>query len=195
MIWYLAGAIDYEEDKGSTWREELKKRVQQSYPEIGSVVFFDPVTPYMFNKTDEAAATYIHDMNMQAIDRADGIIARIMKGQTVVGTPIELYYTILKRKPIILLTDMEESVYIRYIRAHSIIADDLSHIVDLITQFNKERAEFEEKLRESHGNLPHGIKEIKKLAGQLGRPSGLAGFSSQVDPLNKNNILCGSGNS
>jgi nucleoside 2-deoxyribosyltransferase len=116
MIWYLAGPIDFGNEK--SWKEELKRLIKLSN-ECDNVLLFDPDT-YNFNKITPSISKYIHDVNMAAIDYANGIICKWMSGQISVGTPIELYYAIQKRKSIILITDMDKSsIYVNYISNES----------------------------------------------------------------------------
>ena len=72
---------------------------------------------------------------MIALDKADGIIVRIMEGQSSVGTPIELYCAKNSGKPVILMTNMKKSVYIRYLskdaRMAITIEDVYGHILNL----------------------------------------------------------------
>ena len=134
MKYYLAGAIDFEKDSGASWRDELKKLCKS----IPRAVFFDPVLPYSFNSITIEAATYIHNINMVALREADCIVARIVKGQTVVGTPIEIYDSVVHHQTIILITDMVESVYIRYMSSKS------RAVVGTIQEAYDEMIKFEE---------------------------------------------------
>ena len=65
-------------------------------------------------------SAYIHDVNLVALEQASAVVARLMKGQTSVGTPIELYIAAKMCKPIILITDMDESVYMTYVSRNAI---------------------------------------------------------------------------
>jgi len=122
MIYYLAGPIDYEKDKGTSWREELKNFCSVNK----NIAFFDPVTPYKFVGLTPQISEYIFDMNMHAIDHADAVVVRIMKGQASIGTPIEIYYAHIHKKPVILISDMEESVYINYFASKCIFVCDIN---------------------------------------------------------------------
>ena len=117
MRFYLAGPIDFEADKGSGWRDELKELVDQKVKDAQTreVVLFDPVAPYCFSRVSPDMSAYIHDVNLVALEQASAVVARLMKGQTSIGTPIELYVAARMCKPIILITDMDESVYMTYI--------------------------------------------------------------------------------
>lgn len=106
----MASPIDYEADKGKGWKEELLFLCKNDR----SIGFYDPFAPYHFNNVDDHIATYIHDINMAALERADGVVCRYMKGQASVGTPIEIYH-VMNDKPIVIITDMLDSVYLRYI--------------------------------------------------------------------------------
>jgi nucleoside 2-deoxyribosyltransferase len=122
MIYYLAGPIDYEKDRGTSWREELKKFCSNNK----EIAFFDPVTPYKFVGITPSIAEYIFDMNMHAIDHADVVVVRMMEGQASIGTPIEIYYAHTHNKPIILITDMDRSVYIQYYASKCISVKDIN---------------------------------------------------------------------
>jgi nucleoside 2-deoxyribosyltransferase len=121
MIWYLAGPIDFDKDRDiQSWKQKLKELCKNS-GRCNNILLFDPDT-YSFNKITSDISTYIHDVNMAAIDHADGLIVRWMSGQISVGTPIELYYAIQQHKKIILVTDMvNSSVYINFIANHSTV--------------------------------------------------------------------------
>lgn len=121
MIFYLCGPIDFEADKGSGWRDELKKLSRGP----NNIAFFDPVAPYTFNNLTQEVSQYIYGMNMLALDKADGVVARIMEGQTSIGSPIELYYAKSINKPIILITNMKKSVYIKYLSAGAKIVESV----------------------------------------------------------------------
>ncbi|MCK5611398.1 nucleoside 2-deoxyribosyltransferase [Candidatus Pacearchaeota archaeon] len=137
MIFYLAGPIDFELDKGSSWREELKEFCGNNK----NVAFFDPVTPYKFVGITPQISEYIFDMNMHAIDHADAVIARIMKGQATIGTPIEIYYAHIHNKPIILISNMEESVYINYFASKCIFVKDINEAYREILKFENQNVE------------------------------------------------------
>jgi nucleoside 2-deoxyribosyltransferase len=161
MIYYLAGPIDLvskEEDKN--WKDELKdvcKGIRHN------IVFFDPTT-YFFTKLDDATSTYIHDVNMYAIDEADALICRWMTGKISVGTPMELYYAIQRRKHIILITDMaDQSVYINYVSNRGTVVPDINSAYRAICEFEENPT----------------IKEQKRLIKDLARTSHLA-FPSEL---------------
>jgi hypothetical protein len=122
MRFYLAGPIDYVEDNGTGWRGELKALVDTKIKDAQTrdVVLFDPVVPYCFSRVTPDMATYLHDVNLVALEKASGIVARLMKGQVSVGTPIELYLAARLNKPIILITDMDESVYMTYVGRNAV---------------------------------------------------------------------------
>ncbi|KKM15448.1 hypothetical protein LCGC14_1695970 [marine sediment metagenome] len=124
MIWYLCGSIDYAKDSTS-WKEEFKALCKNSG--LSNILLYDPDT-FAFNKITFEISEYIHDINMAAIDHADGLIARWMSGQISVGSPIELYYAVQHHKKIILITDMaDSSVYMNFIAAHStVVVEDVN---------------------------------------------------------------------
>jgi nucleoside 2-deoxyribosyltransferase len=117
MRFYLAGPIDFEADKGSGWRDELKGLVDTKIKDVHTreIVLFDPVAPYCFSRVSPDMSAYIHDVNLVALEQASAVVARLMKGQISIGTPIELYVAARMGKPIILITDMDESVYMTYV--------------------------------------------------------------------------------
>jgi nucleoside 2-deoxyribosyltransferase len=126
---YLAGPIDFEKDKGSDWRNELK----ELFKERKSILLFDPVAPYSFCSVDKSMSNFIYQVNMRAIDYCDVMVARMMRGQVSVGTPIELHYAIDEGVPIILCTDMADSVYMNYIANKSkIVVEDVNGLYKAI---------------------------------------------------------------
>jgi len=161
MIFYLAGPIDLTSDKGKGWREEFKELCVQD----NNILLFDPVSPYsMFGNIDTKIAEYIYTVNMRSIDYADCIIARMMRGQSSIGTPIELYYAIEHKKPIILITDMEESIYMKYIGSCSrIIVNDVynAHLemIKMIEEY--------EHCKQKSDELLDKIANLKKEAPNL----------------------------
>jgi nucleoside 2-deoxyribosyltransferase len=140
MRYYLAGPIDYEDDRGTQWRDELRGLCEMH----AEMAFFDPVSPYHFNSITDKVAQYIHDVNMVALRGADAVVARLMKNQVSVGTPIELYYAIEHKKPIILITDMVNSVYIRYIGISGKLVSNLNEAYREMLVLEKEQKEMEE---------------------------------------------------
>jgi len=130
---YLAGPIDMVVDRGADWRDTLKKNMNGNK----SVVFFDPVVPYHFNGITPSISAYIHDINMFALYESDVVVARIMKDQVSIGTPIELYEAIKKNKPIILITDMDTSVYMNYIGSRSIKVDNVYDVGTKIVELQR----------------------------------------------------------
>jgi len=131
MWWYMAGPIDMEPDKGAGWRDQLKKLCRGP----NDIAFFDPVFPYSFNNLTDDVSQYIHDMNMMALEKAGGIVARIMEGQSTIGTPIEMYEAKMKDKKMILITNMKKSVYIKYLSKDAKVTDTVDgayeHILNL----------------------------------------------------------------
>lgn len=114
IICYLAGPIDYEEDKGASWKERLLD-IHSGDPTASDIGFFDPQAPFKCGTIDKDMAEFIHDVNMKAMEKSDIIVCRFVKGQTSVGTPIELYMGKLTEKPMFIITDMKDSVYMKYI--------------------------------------------------------------------------------
>jgi nucleoside 2-deoxyribosyltransferase len=120
---YLAGPIDYEKDKGSSWKKELLDLCEDNK----NIGFFDPFAAFKFNKVDQEMAVYVHDVNMIALEKSDILVGRLMRGQASVGTPIE-FYQVLNRKPMLIMTDMAESVYMQYIANHATFVDDINKL-------------------------------------------------------------------
>lgn len=117
MIWYLCGPIDFDKD-GQSWKNKFKELTTLA----PNLILFDPNT-YHFSGMTPQIAEYIHDVNMCAIDKADGVIARWNKDKISIGTPIELYYAVIHNKKIILITDIQ-SVYIKYIANKCLLVTD-----------------------------------------------------------------------
>lgn len=132
MIYYLASPIDYCENQGG-WKEDLKS-LCKIHDEI---LLFDPYAPYTFTKSNKEMAKYIHDMNMLAIMHGNAVVARMMTGQTSIGTPIELYYALKINKPVILITDMEKSVYMQYIGLHATVVKDVNQAYGKMLELEK----------------------------------------------------------
>jgi len=179
---YLAGPIDYEQDHGKNWRQEFRclmhgDKIQRNF------VAFDPVAPYYFTRVNEVMAEYIHNINMVALNEADVIVARLLEGQQSIGTPIELYEAKERNLWIILITDMQDSVYMSYIGTRAIKANDIADayqkLVELSGRITKapdtrpycDMAEDEEEhpmpedeelMRNDDGNLvPASLRKLK----------------------------------
>lgn len=150
IICYLAGPIDYEADKGGTWKTELFK-LTSGHKDIG---FFDPCAPFKFGQVDSEMAAYIHDINMEALNRSDVLVGRLMKNQTSVGTPIEFYH-VFKKKPMIILTDMAESVYMKYISLGPEVrfVKDLNEMYGSLIKLTATMEERKAKMRECRAEL------------------------------------------
>jgi len=114
IVCYLAGPIDYEADKGKGWKEQLLSLCTSN----SNIGFYDPYGPFKFQSTSHEMAKYIHDTNMYALERADVLVGSLKRGQTSVGTPIEFYH-VLNKKPMLILTDLHESIYMKYLGSHN----------------------------------------------------------------------------
>lgn len=108
---YLAGPIDYATDNGVGWRNELKKAAKS---EDSNISFFDPTAPYSFTIPNNDIAKFLFEINMGALHRSQLVLAKLPKGTPVVGTPIEVYEAYNLKIPIILMTDMDNSLTLRY---------------------------------------------------------------------------------
>ena len=135
MIGYLAGPIDYHPGEGN-WKMQLKNFCQKH----DNILLYDPDT-FSFGKITRDVSKYIHDVNMHAINEADVVIARWMKGQISVGTPMELYYAMLQRKAIILITDMmDTSVYINFIGHNSrVVVSNIEEAYGQMLSYERDR--------------------------------------------------------
>jgi len=129
IICYLAGPIDYESDKGAAWKDALMG-LCSSNDNIG---FFDPYSAFKFNNIDKKMAVYIHNINMIALESADIIVGKLMKGQSSIGTPIEFYRT-MNKKPMVIMTDMADSVYMQYIGTQAILVDDMHKLYNSLLE-------------------------------------------------------------
>jgi len=153
MKYYLAGPIDHEKDLGKGWRNKFKTMFDWQYSDI---IFFDPVAPYHFTSVTPKISTYIYNINMKALEQADAIIARLVKGQISIGTPIELYHAIEWNMPIFLLTDIEKSIYMSYIMNQSCtVVRDLKSLHKAILQY-------EMKCKSVCKDEEHELKDIRK---------------------------------
>jgi nucleoside 2-deoxyribosyltransferase len=128
MICYLAGPIDYEDDKGASWKSELIDSLKYN----SNIGFYDPYAPFKFNKIDADISKYIFNVNMAAINNADLVVARLNRRQISIGTPIELYYAMENHKKLVVLTDIDASVYMAYIGTRSKIVRNMSELNDHI---------------------------------------------------------------
>lgn len=129
IICYLAGPIDYEKDRGGSWKKELLD-LCSSNKDIG---FFDPRAPFKFNKVDRDIASYIHDVNKEALIKADILVGRLMEKQTSVGTPIEFYHAFNLKLPMVILTDMDKSIYMKHIGTRARFVKDIAEMYDSLT--------------------------------------------------------------
>jgi len=120
---YLAGPIDYEKDKGVTWKQELMDLCENN----NNIGFFDPFTAFKFNKVDQEMAVYVHDVNMMALEKSDILVGRLMRGQASVGTPIEFYH-MMNRKHMLIMTDMADSVYMQYIGTQATFVNNINNL-------------------------------------------------------------------
>lgn len=170
IICYLAGPIDYERDKGSSWKNELLGLCEGN-KDIG---FFDPFAPFKFGKVDQEMATYIHDVNMLALRRADVLVGRLMRGQTAVGTPIELY-DVRDRKPMIIWTDMAESVYMQYIGVKAHLVRDINELYGTLIRLAGQMEEDKAKYRAQSAELGALRAELTKFQAEEAKPSRLVG--------------------
>lgn len=147
MRYYLAGPIDFDEEKIKTdWKTQLKEWCKQ-HP---GIVLFDPDT-FAFGSITKPVSEFIHDVNMSAIDHCDAIVARWMSGQMSVGTPMELYYATTIRKPIILITNMaKDSVYLNYVANKCFtVVSSIDQGYGAILRFDKEQYEQQRMLQGS----------------------------------------------
>ena len=152
LIAYMAGPIDYMEDKGTGWRDELVKLCAES-PQIAvnDITFFNPYLPYKIGKVTIETAQYVHDVNLAALKKANILVGKLMKGQTSVGTPIE-FYAVMGKIPMIIMTDLEESVYMKYIGMKATFVKDinemclaLSKIAEQFTNPNAKLAQYDNR--------------------------------------------------
>lgn len=139
MNWYMAGPIDYEQDQ--TWKDKLIEMCKGHE----DTLLFDPNT-YHFKRSTPAMAKYIHDINMIAVKYSDGVVAHWMKNQVSVGTPVELYYAFKLQRPVILVTDMMESVYLQYIGL-GVDTTVVSNLTEAYGAILKAESKFKEKMR------------------------------------------------
>lgn len=167
IICYLAGPIDYEKDKGSSWKEDLLKLCEIN-PDIG---FFDPFAPFKFKKVNQEMSIYLHDINMAALDRADILVGRLMRGQTSVGTPIEFYHA-MHRKPMIIWTDMEESVYMQYIGVKAHFVKDMNELYGALIRAASKMEDDKAKLRCAQDEMSKLSVVREQVAERIGKLNG-----------------------
>lgn len=167
IVCYLAGPIDYEKDKGKGWKEELLSLCGNN----DNIGFFDPYGPFKFNKTSHKMAKYIHDINMVALNQADILVGSLNRGQTSVGTPIEFYH-VLDKKPMLILTDMGESIYMKYIESNNGVEffDNINKLYGRLINIAKETEEFEARMRDGSSGVMGGFKyeKMKNIIEKVG---------------------------
>lgn len=115
IICYLAGPVDYDDGTYQGWKDELIKLCSNN----SGIGFFDPPGSFKFNHIDYKVARYIHDINMFALNRADVLVGSLRKSQHSIGTPIEFYHATINYKPMLIRTDMDDSVYMKYMESYS----------------------------------------------------------------------------
>lgn len=134
MNYYLAGPVDMATDRGIGWRAQLKELCKAN----NDIVFFDPAASFFLNRVRPGVAKYIHDVDMFALDHADAVVARMMKGDISIGTPIEIYRAQEHGKPLILMSDMDESIYVSYIGRRAVVVRDIHKLYGTILQLEAE---------------------------------------------------------
>ena len=147
MKFYLAGAIDFAKDNGRGWRQQLKDSFAT---DKGDIIFFDPVPPYSFSQVTGELSQFVHDVNMFALNQCDAVVAVMMKDVQSVGTPIELYYAMEHHKPIVLVTNMLQSLYITYIAMKSTVIPVTSDVLD-VDKIRNEIYTLKREHNERHG--------------------------------------------
>ena len=147
---YLSGPIDLVSDHGSGWRDDVKRHFKDNK----SILFFDPVSPYVFNGIDRAKSDYIVKTNVAAINECDLVAIRMMKDQVSIGTPVEMYQALVIKKPFVICTDME-SVYMTYFIARALeVVDNTERLCTAIlnaeiqTRIKKEKEEQSKEMNE-----------------------------------------------
>jgi len=170
MKYYLAGPVDFHPEE-RTWKDELKKMCKENT----GIILFDPDS-FSFGTITREVSDYIHDVNMQALNRADVLVVKWISKFKGVGTIIELYHAVQIGKPIVLITDMmETSVYLNYIGNRSNVVSDLNGAYGVMLKFENEKA----KLREHH-TLLRGIGGKLVDGGSVPLSSSLAGLSDEL---------------
>lgn len=139
-----------EEDKGASWKEQLLTYCEPDK----NIAFFDPYASFKFRSIDTDIASYIHDINKIALERADILVGSFNKGQTSIGTPIELYQA-CNNKPMIIITNMTESVYMHYISKYAILVEDVLQLYGRLIKIAKEI----EEQRAKNSVFMNGIKK------------------------------------
>lgn len=158
---YLAGPIDYDKEDDGSWKTELIERIKSGGDDIA---FFDPAAPYRFNTVNEDVARYIHDVNMYALGAADILVGRLMSGQASIGTPIEFYHVMKSDKPMIICTDMEKSIYMKYISTKAILFPNMELLYNKLVEFAEAHEARRNQFRESLSNkgMMEGVNLFKK---------------------------------
>jgi nucleoside 2-deoxyribosyltransferase len=163
MIVYLAGPVDYEEDKGKGWREEIIKLCEGHR----TLLLYSPQAPFSFSKATPEISKYIHDVNMAAMHHADMVVAKLMRKQASVGTPIELYETAVRqKKPVVVITDMADSVYMQYIGIYGHLVNNINEAYGLILKTENKREEHLAKFRSGTNSRSATLGESFKMEKQ-----------------------------
>ena len=151
---YLAGPIDLVDDKGKGWRDELIELCKGHH----TVLLYSPQTPFSFSRATPDISKFIHDVNMEALNRCDAIVARLMRNQASVGTPIEIYEAVTKlRKPTVVVTDMADSVYMQYIGIYGHLVKDINEAYGMILKLDKKHEDHKARFAEG-GNGSANLK-------------------------------------
>lgn len=137
MICYMAGPIDLVPKGSLNWKEQIIDLCRGE-----NINFYDPVGPFKIFDMTPNLAKYIHDVNMCALSNADVVVGYLMKATPSVGTPIE-FYSCAGTKPMFIITDLDESVYMEYIRSRGQVVfcqtvEDMRHaMIDYLEVIEK----------------------------------------------------------
>ena len=110
-VCYLGGPVDFDDGLGKGWREEL---IQFASDGKYDMAFYNPPAAFGFGKPSNDLSGFLFNVNMYAL-RSSGIaLFRWSKKMVSVGTPIEIYETYNRIIPMVLVTDLQDSLTLRY---------------------------------------------------------------------------------
>src|SRR5271157_773700 len=106
-VCYLGGPVDYAQDNGAGWREEI---IQYAADNNTKLSFFNPPAAYSFTEPSEDIAHFLFNLNMVALRGCGVAYFRWSKQCVSIGTPIEIYEAYQHAIPMLIVTDMGDSL-------------------------------------------------------------------------------------
>jgi len=110
-VCYLGGPVDFTEDNGRDWREDFKRFAKE---QGSSMSFYDPPAAFSFTEPNNSIASFLFEVNMVALRKCGIMLVRWDKRVPSVGTPIEIYEAFRAYVPVVMVTNLQESLTIRH---------------------------------------------------------------------------------